>query len=194
MSKPKILFFAGSARKDSVNKKLAKVAYEYASSKGVEATFIDLASYPLPIFDEDYEAENGIPENAKTLKQILADHDGFFITSPEYNSSYSALLKNMVDWLSRPETKDEPPLLAFKGKVAGLGAASPGGLGGIRGLVPLRMLLGNIGVFVTPTQIALAGAFNAFDARGGLNDDAQRALLEMTVDELVSTASALKTK
>ena len=188
----KILFFAGSARKDSVNKKLAKAAYEYAMTRNIEATFLDLAAYPLPIYDGDFEDENGMPDNAKTLKQILSDHDGFFIASPEYNSAYPALLKNAIDWATRAESDDEPPLRAFKNKVAALAAASPGGLGGIRGLVPLRMLLGNIGVFVTPSQIALSGAYNAFDDHGGLKDDHQKAMLENVVAELIDTARALK--
>lgn len=187
----KILFFAGSARKDSVNKKLAKSAFEYALTKKVDATLLDLQAYPLPIFDEDLESAEGLPENAKTLKQILSDHDGFFIASPEYNSGYSALLKNTIDWCTRTETKDEKPLQVFKGKVAALGAASPGGYGGLRGLVPLRMLLGNIGVHVTPTQIAVAGAFSAFDDHGALVNDPQRALLESVVDELIETANKL---
>lgn len=188
----KILFFAGSARKDSVNKKLARAAYEYAMTQdGVEATFLDLAVYPMPIYDEDLETENGMPDNVKTIKQVLADHDGFFVASPEFNSSYPALLKNAIDWATRPAHKGEKPLLSFKGKAAALGATSPGALGGIRGLVPLRMLLGNIGVFVTPTQICVPGAFNAFDAHGGLIDDTLRALLESTVDELIDTARKL---
>lgn len=190
----KILFFAGSARQDSVNKKLAKAAFEYALSRNVEATYLDLAAYPLPIYDGDFEDQNGLPDNAKTLKQIFADHDGFFIASPEYNSSISPLLKNVIDWASRAETKDEPPLKAYKGKVVAISAASPGGLGGIRGLVPLRMLLGNIGIFVTPSQLAIPGAHNAFDDHGGLIDDHQKATLEKIVSELIDSVRGLNTK
>lgn len=189
----KLLFFAGSARTDSVNKKLAKAAYEHAMTKdGIESTFLDLKAYPLPIYDGDLEDQDGIPENAKKLKQILADHDGFFIASPEYNSGYSPLLKNVIDWCSRAESKDEPPLKAYKDKVVAITAASPGGLGGIRGLVPLRMLLGNIGVHVLPNQLAISGAFNAFDDHGGLKDDHQKAMLEGVVDQLIDVSTKLK--
>ena len=139
-----ILFLAGSARKESINKKLARLAATMAEATGADVTLIDLKDYDMPIYNGDLEQENGLPENAKKLKKIFIEHDGFFIASPEYNSSYSALLKNTIDWLSRPHKENEPPLTAYKGKVAALGATSPGALGGLRGLVALRMLLGKI--------------------------------------------------
>ena len=139
-----ILFLAGSARKESINKKLARLAATMAEATGADVTLIDLKDYDMPIYNGDLEQENGLPENAKKLKKIFIEHDGFFIASPEYNSSYSALLKNTIDWLSRPHKENELPLTAYKGKVAALGATSPGALGGLRGLVALRMLLGKI--------------------------------------------------
>lgn len=121
----KILFLAGSARKDSLNKKLAKVAYELAIEQGADATFIDLKDYPLPIYDADDEVAGGLPENAIKLKALFVEHSGIFIASPEYNSSFSALLKNTIDWISRPHTEKERPLSAFADKVAGLASTSP---------------------------------------------------------------------
>ena len=154
-------------------------------------TYIDLKDFEMPLYDGDFEQENGIPDNAKKLKQLFAEHDGFFIASPEYNSSMSALLKNSLDWISRPHEENEAPLIAFKGKVAALGAVSPGGLGGLRGLVPLRMMLGNIGVTVVPSQIAVGSGFQAFDEDGLLSDDNQARMLKATMDEFVNTASRL---
>ncbi|MCI5059687.1 MAG: NAD(P)H-dependent oxidoreductase [Alphaproteobacteria bacterium] len=188
---PKLLFLAGSARKNSFNKKLARVAHDMAADKGAKVTFIDLKDYPAPIFCEDLEAEQGMPESMSQLKKLFAGHDGFFIASPEYNSAYSPLLKNTIDWMTRTEKPDEPVLIAFKDKVCALAGASAGGLGGIRGLVPLRMLLGNIGVQLIPNQLALSGAHEAFDDNGALKNDAQADMLENVIDQLISTAHKL---
>jgi len=138
----KLLFFAGSARKDSLNKKLAALAGELASEKGADVTIIDLKDFPMPLYDGDLEEEEGLPENAKRLKKLFIEQDGFFIASPEYNSSFSSLLKNTLDWISRPHEENEASLSAYRGKVAALGAVSPGALGGLRGLVPLRRTSG----------------------------------------------------
>src|SRR5690349_10389273 len=151
---PKILAFAGSLRKDSFNKKLVKLAAAGAKSAGADVTYIDLKELPMPIFDEDLEAAQGMPENAKKFKQLMISHDGLLISAPEYNSSISAALKNAIDWASRPEP-NEAPLVAFDGKVVSLMAASPGALGGLRGLVTVRSILGNIKVIVLPEQIAV---------------------------------------
>lgn len=188
----KLLFLAGSARQESVNKKLSKHAFSLAKKEDVEATFIDLKDYPMPVYDGDWEEENGLPEKTIALKKLFCDCDGFFIASPEYNSGYSALLKNTVDWLSRTHEEGEKPLMAFSGKIAAISAASPGGLGGLRGLVPLRMLLGNIGVTVIPSQAALSGAMKSFDDQGKLVNEQQAGMIEKVVKELIKTTSALK--
>lgn len=166
---PKVLAFAGSARRDSYNKKLIKIAAAGARAAGADVTLIDLADFPMPIFDEDLEAREGMPANAKKFKELLKSHQGILISSPEYNSSVSALLKNSIDWASRPEP-GEPGLVAFSGKVAGLMSASPGALGGLRGLVTLRMILANIRVLVIPDQIAVTQAHEAFTDDGSLKD------------------------
>lgn len=181
----KLLFFAGSARKESLNKKLAKLAANMAQDAGVQVTYIDLKDFEMPLYNGDVEAQSGIPESAKILKQLFVEHHGFFIASPEYNSSMPPLLKNSLDWISRPHEENEAPLIAFFGKVAALGAVSPGQLGGLRGLVSLRMMLGNIGVTVIPSQIAVGSGFLAFDEDEQLKDDNQAAMLKATVDEFV---------
>ncbi|MBI3314126.1 MAG: NAD(P)H-dependent oxidoreductase [Candidatus Omnitrophica bacterium] len=167
--KPKILAFAGSTRKASYNKKLVKIAMAGAQEGGAEVTFLDLRDYPLPLFDQDDEEENDFPENALKLKRKLMDHDGFLISSPEYNSSISGVLKNAIDWASRRQ-EGEPALVCFKGKAAVLMSASPGALGGLRGLVSVRSMLGNIGVYLLPDQVALSDAANAFQEDGSLKD------------------------
>lgn len=187
----KLLFFAGSARKESMNKKLAKLAADMAQDAGAQVTHIDLKDFEMPLYDGDVEAQNGIPENAKKLKQLFVEHDGFFIASPEYNSSMPPLLKNTLDWISRPHEEKEASLIAFNGKIAALGAVSPGGLGGLRGLVPLRMMLGNIGVTVVPSQVAVGSGFQAFDENEHLKDDRQARMLKTTIDEFVKIANRM---
>lgn len=169
MSQPRILAFAGSARTSSFNKQLIKIAAQGARDAGAAVTLIDLKDYPLPLFDQDLEASQGLPEVALQLKQLFVSHDGLLISSPEYNSSFSPLLKNTIDWVSR-SSPGEPGLAAFNGKVATLMAASPGALGGLRGLVHVRAMLGNINVVVLPQQIAVPKAMDAFDAEGKLKD------------------------
>ena len=187
----KLLFFAGSARKESMNKKLAKLAADMAQEAGAHVTHIDLKNFDMPLYDGDVEAQHGIPENAKKLKQLFVEHDGFFIASPEYNSSIPPLLKNTLDWISRPHEENEASLIAFHGKIAALGAVSPGGLGGLRGLVSLRMMLGNIGVTVVPSQVAVGSGFQAFDENEHLKDDRHAGMLKATIDEFVKIANRM---
>tara|TARA_R110002126_G_scaffold291807_1_gene459633 strand:+ start:64771 stop:65346 length:576 start_codon:yes stop_codon:yes gene_type:complete len=187
----KLLFFAGSARTGSFNKKLASEAASIAKQEGADVTLIDLKNFEMPIYDGDLEASDSLPANAIKLKQLFIDHDGFYIASPEYNSSFSPLLKNALDWISRPHAENEAPLIAFKGKVAAVGATSPGGFGGLRGLVPLRMMLGNIGVHVVPTQTAIAAAHKVFDDQGQLTDAAHLNMLRASVQEFIHTTNAL---
>ncbi len=177
MPAPRILAFAGSARKESWNKKLVRAAAEGARKAGLEVTVIDLADYPLPIMDEDLEAREGLPANAKKLKELFLAHQGLLIASPEYNSSVTALLKNTIDWVSRP-VPGEPRMACFVGKTAALVSASPGALGGLRGLVHLRAILGNIEVTVLPHQFALVKAHEAFGPEGKLKSPDQQTAVE----------------
>jgi len=172
MVKPKILAFAGSTRIDSFNKKLVKIAAIGARDAGTDVTVIDLRDFAMPLYDGDLEQKDGLPENTRNLKELMKSHQGFLISSPEYNSSISGVLKNTIDWTSR-QSKDEESLACFKGKVAGIMSASPGGLGGLRGLVHVRAILENISVMVIPEQIAIAKAHEVFDADGSLKDKKQ---------------------
>ena len=189
---PRILAFAGSTRRESFNKKLVAIAAQGAREAGAEVTLIDLKDFPLPLFDQDLEAEQGMPENGKKLKKLFIDHDGLLIASPEYNSSFPAVLKNAIDWVSRP-APGEPSLAAFRGKVATLMSASPGALGGLRGLVHVRSILGNIGVIVLPDQIAVGKAHEAFQPDGSLTDPKQQAGVEGLGKTLASFLAKFKT-
>ncbi len=175
MPTPRILAFGGSLRRDSFNQKLAAIAAQGAREAGAEVTLIALRDFPLPVFDADLEDASGMPEAAKRLKQLFIEHHGLIIASPEYNSSITAALKNAMDWVSRTESDDEPSLVAYSGKSAVLCAASPGALGGLRGLVHVRAILGNIGVTVLPDQVAVGKAYEAFREDGSLADEKQAA-------------------
>lgn len=171
-NQPKILAFAGSSRIDSFNKKLVKFAVEGAKKAGAEVRYIDLLDYPMPLFNEDLEKQEGLPQKVLEFKRLLRSHQGFLISCPEYNGSITPLLKNAIDWASRSEL-NEKPLSCFQGKVAALLATSPGGLGGIRGLVHVRAILEGIGVLVIPEQKAIPNAYQAFDESGQLQDEKQ---------------------
>jgi len=166
----KILAFSGSGRKGSFNQAIVTVAAEGAREAGAEVTLISLNDYAMPLFNEDEEAEHGIGQKAQEFKELLISHDGFLIASPEYNSSYPALLKNAIDWASR-KAGDEGVLAAYRGKVAGIMAASAGGLGGMRVLVVLRMLLENLGTMVIPNQKAIAKVNTLVDENGTVTDE-----------------------
>jgi NAD(P)H-dependent FMN reductase len=137
----------------------------------------------MPIYDEDLEAQEGIPENARKFKELLKAHQGLLIAAPEYNSSITAVLKNAIDWASRPEP-GEPMLAAFTGKVAAIMSASPGGLGGLRGLIHVRSILSSINVLVLPEQKAISSAFQAFDEEGKLKDPKQQEAVEQLGSKL----------
>ncbi len=171
-NQPKILAFAGSSRIASFNKKLVQFAAEGAKKGGAEVRYIDLLDYPMPLFNEDLERVEGLPKKVVEFKHLLREHQGFLIACPEYNGSITPLLKNTIDWASRPEL-NEKPLSCFKGKVAALLATSPGSLGGIRGLVHVRAILEGIGVLVIPEQKAIPHAEQAFDDSGQLKDKKQ---------------------
>lgn len=190
-SPPTILAFAGSLRKDSYNKKLVAVAAAGARDAGADVTQIDLADYPLPVFDQDLEAAQGLPDNAIRLKEALKGHDGFLIGCPEYNSSITSALKNVIDWASRP-APDEESLECFKGKVVVLMSTSPGALGGLRGLVHVRAILSNIHVLVLPDQKAIPNAAKAFNGDGSLTDTKQQEAVMNLGAKLAQTVAKLR--
>lgn len=190
MTTPRILAFAGSTRAGSWNKKLAAIAAEGARTAGGEVTLIDLRDFPLPLYDGDLEEAQGLPAKAVELKRLFNEHHGLLLACPEYNSSITAVLKNAIDWVSR-SAPGEPSLAAFTGKVAGLVSASPGQLGGLRGLVTVRSILTNIGVLVVPDQVAVGKAHEAFDEQGALKDARQAQRVHHVAAEVVRVAGRL---
>ena len=182
----KILTFSGSTRRDSFNKRLTRLAVDVAQQSGFSASFLDLSDYPLPLYDGDFESNSDYPENATIIKNIMKEHAGFLIASPEYNSSISAVLKNTIDWVSRSDSGGTD-LSAFTGKIAALVSAAPGQLGGLRGLVHLRSILSNIGTIVIPNQLAIPKCSTVFDDQGKLLDQTQMTSFEDVVMTLLDS-------
>lgn len=190
MSAPKIVAFAGSLRRDSWNRKILRFAVEGARAAGADVTEVDLRDHPMPLYDGEIESATGLPESARALQALMLAHDGLLVASPEYNTSITGVLKNTIDWVSRP-SGGVRSLAAFDGKVAGLVAASPGPYGGMRSLLALRAVLGNIRVIVIPEQVAVPRVNEAFDADGNLRDAKQADALRNVGARVAAVAGAL---
>lgn len=190
MAGPRILAFAGSTRSASFNRALLRLAAQAARRAGGDVTEIDLREFPIPLYDSDLEAREGLPGPARRLRDLFKEHAGLLVASPEYNSSISGVLKNVIDWVSRPQP-GEPPLACFRGKVAALLSASTGALGGVRGLAALRLILGNIKVLVLPDQVTVAQADQAFAPDGALRDPKRQEAVERLAAELVRVVERL---
>ena len=187
---PRILAFAGSARTGSFNRKLVGIAARGAEEAGAVVDLVDLRDYPMPLYDGDLEEREGLPENAHRFKALMMASQGLLIAAPEYNSSITPLLKNTIDWASRPAPGEER-LAVFRNKTAALMSASPGALGGLRGLVHVRSILSNIHVMILPDQVALPGAHGAFTDEGNLKDEKRQAAVEGLGRNLAETLGRL---
>ena len=195
MGAARILVFAGSARKASLNKKLARLAAESARAAGGEVTLVDLDDYPMPLYHGDLEAAEGMPPNARKLRELFLANEGLLIASPENNGSVSSLLKNTIDWLSRSigdGKGDDSGLAPYRGKVAGLMSASPSAFGGVLGLTHLRPILAKLGVTVLGAQASIIRAGEAFDEAGALKDPAHRKAVDALARAVVETAGKLR--
>ena len=189
----KTLVFAGSTRAHSFNRRLAGVTAAMARAAGAEVTHIELADFDIPLYNADLEAQ-GTPADVLRLKELMDSHPAWIICSPEYNGSYTGLLKNTIDWASSPvkghpiwSNGDRP----FEGKVVGLLSASNGGLGGLRSLSHLNPLLQNLQCWVAPKQFALSRAAEAFDDAGQLKSEAHRQSVQAVVGQVLWAAQRL---
>lgn len=169
-SSAKILAFAGSTRTESFNKKLVRIAADGARAAGAEVTLVDLRDFPMPLYDGDLEAKDSLPAKAIEFKKLLSAHNGLLIACPEYNGGLTAVLKNTLDWASRDSDKDAPQR-CFDGKTAAIMSASPGSLGGMRGLNMMVSLMDNFKILVLPQHLTISKAHEAFASDGSLKDN-----------------------
>lgn len=182
MRNPRIIVCSGSVRGGSHNTKLAALVAKRLSLLDADVTHVSLKDYPLPIYDGDHEADNGVPEQAKRLHRLFVGHDGVFLACPEYNAGVTPLLKNTLDWISRVKEPGEP----YRNKVFALGAASPGGFGGLRGLIGMRTILEvGLGALVLPQMVSVPKASAAFDDKDDLAEDRISGQLDKLVEALL---------
>lgn len=185
-----LLVFAGSTRAQSFNRKLATVAAGLASEAGAAVTHIELADFAVPLYNADLEAK-GTPRDVVRLKELFFAHPAWIVVSPEYNGSYTGLMKNTIDWVSSP-IKGDPVWSSgtkpFAGKVVGMLSASPGALGGLRSLSHLAPLLMNLQCWVSPKQFALSKAGEAFSAEGQRLNEPARENVRGVVEQVLWAA------
>jgi chromate reductase, NAD(P)H dehydrogenase (quinone) len=189
----KILAFAGSLRDNAYSKRVLIPAVEGARAAGAEVTVIDLRDFPMPIYNWDEHDANGFDPNALRFQGLLGEHDGFLLSSPEYNGSIPGGLKNAIDWASRRSEKYEM-VEVFKGKHAGIITSSPGSFGGLRCLVHLRAVLSMMGVYVHPIEIAVTFVGQKFDGESGAMTDEKTKAFLATLGEAVVREAKSKVK
>lgn len=185
----KILVFAGSTRSGAYSGKVADAAQKELAIQGADVTRISLIDYPLPIMNEDLEAEQGIPENAYKLARLIAAHDGVMICTPEYNGSMPPLVKNTIDWVSRVSKDGGKPLKPYPGKVVGICSSSDGHFAGIRSANHLRAVLSHIQMEVISPQVSVPHAGEAFDENGDFREDRLRKGMTRACQVLIDTAA-----
>jgi len=191
---PRILVFAGSIRTGAYSGKVADVAQKELAVQGAEVTRISLADYPLPIMDQDLEAEKGIPENAYKLGRLIAAHDAVLICTPEYNGSMPPLLKNTIDWVSRIRRDNGKPISIYPGKVVAICSSSDGHFAGIRSANHLRAVLSHIQMEVIAPQVSVPNAGEAFDADGEFEEERLRKGMTRLCTALIAHARLHSTR
>jgi len=188
----KLLAFAGSTRNGSLNQALLDLAVKEARDRGAEVTAIRLKDFDLPLYDGDLEA-NAFPQAARDLKALFCSHHGLLIASPEYNGGVSAVVKNAIDWASRPTDGESlVALSAFRGKVAGLMAASISPFGGLRGITHMRQILGTVQTVVATEQVLVPFAHGAFDENWALKEALPAQLLGGLAARVIDLAEKLQ--
>lgn len=186
MEKLKVIGISGSTRKDSYNRKALQIAKKFATDAGADVTEVDLKEWALPMYDGDVEAA-GVPESVMRLQELMQGAHVLIIASPEYNNSVSGVLKNTLDWLSRP------PLRPLRGKLAAIFGVSNGMSGAVRGQMELRHILRDCDVIVLPKpEILIRNGADAFTEDGKLKDQKIHAALKELVEKTLMVAQKLQ--
>ena len=177
----KILMFAASFRRDSLNKKLIRNAHKMLPA-GHEVELKEFNDYIMPLYHGDLETDSGIPDAAQKFIKDIAAADAIIIASPEYNSGIPGTLKNAIDWSSRVNP------VPWAGKQVLIMGASPGMVGTNRGMWQVRQPLEYLGAFVYPEMLGVAQANKAFDEHDELKDERMYGTLEKLVKKFVEYA------
>jgi chromate reductase, NAD(P)H dehydrogenase (quinone) len=182
----RVLIFAASLRRASLNQRLAELAAIVVEEQGGTADRAAMADFDCPSFNGDVERDNGVPPGAQRLRDRLVAADAFIVAAPEYNASMPGCLKNAIDWVSR--IRPQP----LNGRQGMLLSASPSMAGGNRGLWSLRVPLEHLGARVYPDMFSLAQAHEAFDPAGRIATPVLQGRFERTIEcflELVEAAT-----
>jgi NAD(P)H-dependent FMN reductase len=182
MSKPKILAFSGSVRRESVNLKLLRQAISSAEEQGAEVDYWDLKQKPFPMYDGDLEEENGLPGLVREFKRKVEAADGVLMASPEYNAGPTPLLKNTIDWASRPDPQKELRGNVWSGATVGLMGASPSTFGSVRSSQSVQITLINLGVRLVTPVVTVPDAYNGFQDEEMVNEPAKKNLQSMVAN------------
>lgn len=184
MSKIKALGLCGSLRSDSFNLKLLNYFLGLLDARGGFETH-RYGSLELPLVNQDLESKPLHP-SVTALQTAISEANVIVIASPEYNASLSGALKNAIDWGTRPQGMN-----CWQGKIVVLLSASPGALGGARGLIHLRTVLSGLKTWIIPEQVQCPSAHEAFDAAGALRPEGVRKQAEGAVQSLENLAKKL---
>lgn len=185
MTKPiNILGIAGSLRRQSYNRSALRAAQELAPA-GVTVNNFELDG--IPAFNED--EEKNPPAIVVELKKQIRSADAFLIVTPEYNYSVPGVLKNAIDWASRPYGDS-----AWSGKPAAIMGASIGSIGTARAQYHLRQIFVFLNVFpINQPEVMIGNASERFDANGNLTDDETRGFIRKLLQELVDWTARIQT-
>jgi NAD(P)H-dependent FMN reductase len=178
------LVVSASLRKDSWNSRLARLVARIVGNRGSTADLGEMNDFTPPAYDQDIEAERGLPPETVEFCRRIEANDAFIIVSPEYNASVPGHLKNAIDWASRK--RPQP----FHARHALLLSASPSMVGGNRGLWALRIPLEHLGARVYPDMFSLAQANTAFAPDGGLVSASLARRLESTIVSFMDLVEA----
>lgn len=178
-----ILGISGSLRKNSLNSAALRAAGDLLP-EGVTMEIFDLSA--IPIYNDDVR-EQGYPSAVQALRDKIAAADAVLIATPEYNYSIPGVLKNAIDWASRP------PSQPFDGKPIGIMGASPGVLGTARAQYHLRQVFVFMnGMVLNRPEVMIGGANTKFDAEGKLTDAATREFLQKFLVSLAAWTRRMK--
>jgi len=175
-STPTIGFICGSLRSESINKQLEKALIKRFKRAGVKTSAINLAAYDLPLYHGDLETPLGVKKLIRKIKSC----DGVVAVSPEYNGGITPVLKNAIDWTSTLGTDH------FKSTYWGVASCSPGAMSGIMGMRQLNYILMRVGSKVSPIQVGVGNAADAFDSKGELIAEPSSTLADGLIADMLA--------